>query len=90
MKKDFYSSLKEKLDQEYNFPILYMFKFIIQSDNQKIALLSSLFGSGAQLSFNKSSKGKFTSITIREVMLSSDEIINKYKEAGKIEGVIAL
>ena len=87
MKKDFYSSLKEKLDQEYNFPILYMFKFIIQSDNQKIALLSSLFGSGAQLSFNKSSKGKFTSITM---MLSSDEIINKYKEAGKIEGVIAL
>ncbi len=90
MKKDFYKSLREKLNENHSFPLLYMFKFIIPSDNYKIARISSLFGEDTQLTLKESSKGKFTSVTARTVMISADEVIRKYQEASRIEGLIAL
>lgn len=90
MKKFDYQSLKEKLETGFEFPLVYMFKFIIPSENQKIAKLSSIFDEDAELNIRKSSKGKFTSITIKSVMISADEIITKYKKASEIKGLLAL
>ena len=89
MKQDF-DSLRERLG-ELSFPNLYLFKFIVKSDVQKIAQIESLFHSEkAQIRRKESSKGAFVSISVKEVMLSVDEIIEIYFQASKIEGVIAL
>ena len=89
MKQDF-DSLKEKLEQ-MTFPSLYLFKFIVKSDLKKIAQIESLFHSErAEIRLQESSKGAFVSISVKEVMLSAEEIIDIYVKSSKIEGVIAL
>jgi putative lipoic acid-binding regulatory protein len=89
MKQDF-DSLKEKLEQ-MTFPSLYLFKFIVKSDLKKIAQIESLFHSErAEIRLQESSKGAFVSISVKEVMLSAEEIIDIYVKSSKIDGVIAL
>ena len=81
--------LKHKTDECFIF--LYLFKFIVKSDVKKIAQIEALFNSdNAQIRLTESSKGNFVSISAKEIMLSSDEIINIYIQSSKIEGVIAL
>ena len=89
MKQDF-EGLRKKLD-EISFPDLYFFKFIVKSDMKKIAHIEALFNSdSAQIRLTEWSKGNFVSISVKEIMLSSDEIINIYIKSSKIKGVIAL
>lgn len=89
MKKDL-KSLKEKLEQ-INYPSLYMFKFIVATDLQKVAQIEAMFNSErAEISRKESSKGTYVSLSIKEVMVNSDEILDIYMKASKIEGVIAL
>lgn len=89
--KDFYKSLKEKLDDTTTFPSKYLYKFIVPSDEKKVAAIESIFNYGGAVIDAKSSKtGKYTSISILIEMQSSDEIIERYKEVGTIKGVISL
>jgi uncharacterized protein len=85
-----FESLREKLKKENNWPQVYMFKFIIVAENQKIALVQSRFSDEAIIHQKESSAGKYISITVKEVMLSADAVIAKYKEISEIEGVMAL
>lgn len=82
--------MKEKLNTNHQFPLVYMFKFIVPADNQKIASLHALFDDQAQISLRASRKGKFSSITVKAVMINAEEIIQKYQEASSIQGLIAL
>ena len=89
MKQDF-DSLRVKLEQ-MTFPSLYLFKFIVKSDLKKIAQIESLFHSErAEIRLQESSKGAFVSISVKEIMMSAEEIIDIYVKSSKIEGVIAL
>ncbi len=84
-----FDELRNKLNQE-PWPSIYMFKFIVPSDNQKIAMIESFFEDDAEIVLQPSSNGKYTSVTIRQVMLGSEAIIDVYKRAGAIEGIISL
>lgn len=90
METDFYKSLREKLDDQTEFPSVYMFKFIIPADNHKLALVEALFGDDAILTTRQSKTNKFISITAKEMMTSSEEIIKVHQSAEKIEGIIQL
>lgn len=90
-KKDFYKSLKEKLDDTTTFPSKYLYKFIVPADEKKVAAIESIFNYGGVVIDTKSSKtGKYTSISILMEMQNSDEIIKNYEEVGMIKGVISL
>ena len=90
-KTEFYESLKEKLEESLKFPTIYMFKFIVPGDLKKVAEVEALFNTKtSQVSTKQSSTGKFISVTAKEVMNSSLEIISKYREAEHIEGLISL
>ncbi len=89
-KKDDYKGLIAELEK-LSWPRLYLFKFIVNADNQKVAQVQSLASSEtAEISLNTSKTGKFVSVTIKEVMISPEEVIAKYKKATTIEGLIAL
>ena len=81
---------RQKLVETTSFPSVYMFKFIIRSDNRKIALVESLFGSESNILTKESEKGKYTSVTARQVVINVEEIIEVYKKASEIEGIIFL
>lgn len=78
---------KEKLDDIHDFPALYMFKFIVTEDKkEEVKKLFPL----SELSYKPSSKGKYISVTANVMMPSSDQVIEIYKQAQQIEGIIAL
>ena len=83
-----FQKLKLQLEKQ-EWPAVYFFKFIVPNDNEKIAKISSLFGE-AEINFKTSSTGKYISIGAKEVMLNTDAIIEVYKKASQIKGVISL
>jgi putative lipoic acid-binding regulatory protein len=90
MSEDKFAELKKKLDETVTYPSVYMFKFILPADNRTIALVENMFGEGAEIYTKESGKGKYISITVKEVMMNTDEIIVIYKRAGDIPGVMLL
>lgn len=81
------ASFKEQLDTQTDFPTLYMFKFIVPiGKEQEVAGLLP----NNEAVFKKSTKGNYTSVTIKAMMPSSDAIVAIYKRASEIEGIISL
>lgn len=88
---DPWANLREKLQQTESWPAVYMFKFIVPADNQKIARVENLFDSQeAQIQMRSSSKGNYVSITAREIMTGPEQVIERYQLAAEIEGLMAL
>lgn len=85
-----FKNLYEKLSKDKNWPQVYMFKFIITAENKKIALIEAKFSDEAVVHQKESSGGKYMSITVKEVMLSPEAVIEKYREISQIEGVMSL
>jgi len=85
-----FEGLREKLAADKDWPKIYMFKFIVPNDHQKLARAEAIFGSEAQISLRQSRTGKFVSLSAKELMISADEVVGRYEEANKIEGLISL
>jgi len=81
---------KQKLAESMTFPSVYMFKFIITSEHRNIALVENLFDQEADIKTKESGKGRYTSVTAKQVVMSVDEVIGVYKKALKIKGVMFL
>ena len=89
--KEFYESLKEKLEFERTWPNEYLFKFIVPADESKIAQIERAFDEmNPVINFRNSSKGTFTSVSIKVHMTSAQAIVDKYLELSTIEGLLSL
>ena len=89
--EEFYQSLKEKLDANYEFPQDYLFNFIMENDPSKLAEIYQVFDEIHHTLTNRESKnGKYLSTSINAFVLNSDHVISLYKKVGLIEGVIML
>lgn len=84
-----FDGLKEKLKQE-EWPSTYMFKFIMPNDNESISKLLNIFGTANKQQMHNSRNGNYVSITIEELMISAEDVIDKYEKAAKLKGVISL
>lgn len=78
---------KDLLDQEYNWPCQYMFKFIVPQEKKEE--VSALFPEQS-LSFRHSSRGSYTSVTATIEAASSEIVIATYEKASMIKGLMAL
>ena len=86
-----YDELRKKLEESISyFPYVYMFKFIIKADNKTLALVEVLFEDDADIFQKESAKGNYMSITVKQVVMSVDEIISIYEKAAEIKGVMTL
>lgn len=82
---------RELLEQNYTWPALYMFKFICPANNEAVAKLEQLFDPEvAELSLRPSSKGNYVSFTAKELMISVEAVIERYRLATDIPGLISL
>ena len=90
MQEDGLRKMKERLDEVHEWPSLYMFKFILKPEEGIIAKLEALFPDEAEIIRKYSKTGKFVSLTVKEVMMSSDEVLERYRKASVIEGVMML
>ncbi len=90
-RKERYEKLRAQLSEGFEWPTVYMFKFIIPADNERLAKVESLFNTReAQVNTRQSSKGNYISITAKELMMSPERVIDRYLQAEEIEGLIAL
>lgn len=82
-----FASFREKLDQHYAWPSLYIFKFIVPKGKEgELRMMFPL-----HIPTEKESKnGNYTSLTIQMMMPSSEAVILVYQKAAAIEGIIAL
>lgn len=80
-------AFKEKLEAAHSFPGNYNFKFIVKADQQ--GLVEKLVDK-AEIKIKPSSGNKYVSVTLVVNVDTSDEVIEVYKQAKKIEGLIAL
>ena len=88
----FYIKLKQQLIETSLWPSIYLYKFIVKSDKQRIIQIEEHFNNmGAVINTVKSKKGKYTSVSVNVKMKNPDSVIAKYREIEQnIEGVISL
>lgn len=80
-------SFREKLDQHYAWPSLYIFKFIVPAGQEDE--VKRLFPNNVT-SEKHSERGRYTSVTIQTMMPSSEAVVSIYEQASAIKGLIAL
>jgi putative lipoic acid-binding regulatory protein len=87
MDENWFVSFREKLEQHHAWPSLYIFKFIVPAGQQD--QVKNLFPQHTATE-KLSNKGNYVSVTIQAMMQSSDAVIEMYKRAALIEGIVAL
>jgi hypothetical protein len=89
--EEFYTRLKVELDMSNTWPALYLFKFIVPSENDNVVLVEQAFDCmGAVIKTTKSKTGKFTSISVDVQVKDSQEVVDKYLEVSTIKGIVSL
>jgi len=84
---DSFKAFRDKLDQEHSWPGIYLFKFVVP--RAKKAELIEEFPEES-FSEKQSKSGNYISFSLKKTIHSSDEVIEMYIRAKKIEGLIAL
>ncbi len=88
---DFYKKLRATLLETTRFPTDYLYKFIVPTQGESVKEIEQIFDHlGAVITTKASSKGKYTAVSIKVNLPSADAVIEKYKEAAKVKGVISL
>lgn len=82
-----YEDLKAKLDEVHQWPGPYLFKFVVP-EAKKGELLDIVPSGMIQERWSKNQK--YVSISLHTVMESSDDVIDLYLKASKIEGIVSL
>jgi hypothetical protein len=89
--KEFFERLRGELEKSNQMPSLYLFKFIVPTDRDKIEAVENAFnGLGAVITTNKSKNGTYTAVSVNVQMESPDHVIEKYLAVYEIEGIISL
>lgn len=90
--EEFYEKLKAQLYDTTSWPSEYLYKFIVLTDDRKIAEIEAMFDNlGAVINTIASKNGKYTSVSINVPMENPEAVIKKYKEVTEnVEDVISL
>ncbi len=87
----FYDRLKEELEKNADWPVKYMYKFIMPNKDENIEEVKKRFGKpDINLKKNYSKTGKYVSVTIINEEKNADDIIKRYQSMEDIEGLVAL
>jgi putative lipoic acid-binding regulatory protein len=81
-------SFRQALENNYTWPSTYTFKFIVPCQN--IDLVLKLFEEKDDIKTRESRNGRYISVTAKSKVFSSEEVIEVYKSAAQINGVISL
>lgn len=87
MDENWLISFREKLESHYAWPSLYTFKFIVPKGKEsEVRNMFPMHNPSERSSKN----GNYTSFTVQMMMPSTEAVIDVYKKASAIDGIIAL
>lgn len=78
---------KALLEESYQWPDYYEFKFIIKTDDKSL-IIAKL--QGFTIHETPSKKGNYTSVSARKLMKSTQEVLEVYELMSTIKGIISL
>jgi len=82
--------LRQILLEQREWPLLYYFKFIVPNDKTKIEAVKLLFLDPSRIEYKTSKDIHYIGISCKQYMPDADSIIEIYRKAGLVEGLIAL
>ena len=85
---DGFDKLRELL-KDQNYPSVYPFKFIVKKEFDEMSGLKKCFEETAEFHKKESSKGNWISLTVNQMMLSTEDIIDCYKRVKIFENIIS-
>ncbi len=80
-------AFKQKLEAVGQFPMVYLFKFIVPFGKETV--IQNLFPD-QKVILKASSGGKYVSTSVKMTVKNADYVIDIYEQAARIEGVISL
>jgi len=90
LNNDVKERLRASLDKVHEWPSVYMFKFILEPDKDRLDAVLALFPPESEVLRKYSAGGKYVSLTVREVMMNANDVVARYEKASGISGVIVL
>ncbi len=90
MDQEKYNKMKQQLLDSTKWPSVYMFKFIVPNNEDKINSVKNLFPEDTEYTFKTSRDIRFIGITIKKEMKSADDVVEVYTRAEGIKGIMAL
>lgn len=87
---EFYQKFKERLADVQSFPGDYSFKFILPAKSEGISELKEIFGEESHFKTKTSSKGTYTSITIKKRVKDAAAVVYYYKKCAHIKNIMML
>lgn len=78
---------RELLDESYNWPDFYEFKFIVKAA-KKSEVLEKL--QGFTIEETPSKNGNYISVSARKLMKSTDEVMDIYDAMSTVQGIMSL
>lgn len=86
-----YEVFREKLMAVEQFPTIFVFKFILPAAGNAKAKIEEIFAHpSTRIQVKQSGGGKYESFTVETFVNSADQVIDYYKEVGKLEKVVML
>nr|WP_320118628.1 hypothetical protein [uncultured Marinifilum sp.] len=90
MDQEKYNRIKQQLFESTKWPSLYMFKFIVPNNEDKINAVKNLFPTDTEFTYKTSKDIRFIGITVKKVMNSAEDVVEVYARAQGIKGIMAL
>lgn len=78
------------LNDHHKWPDTFIFKFIYKSDPSTEKSLKDLFSDNSEFILKGSKKKNYSSMSVHHIASSGSEVMEIYKKASEIEGVISL
>ncbi len=85
-----YENLRKKLAENENWPLKYMFKFIVPNHGNKVETIKALLPENGKITYKHTENLKHVSITCVVHMHSPEQITEIMGKASKVEGVLVL
>jgi hypothetical protein len=82
-----FQKFRDLLDQSYQWPDYYEFKFILKVD-ERLEAINKL--QGFTITETPSKKGNYISINARKLMRSTQEVLDVYQVMSTIKGIMSL
>ena len=81
------AKFKALLDEQNTWPEYYTFKFVVKTGKKDQVLVHL---AGHKIDVKESSGGKYTAITSRALMSSSEDVVAVYEKMKTVEGIMSL
>ncbi len=82
--------LRARLNEVHEWPSVYMYKMVLEPDQDKITHLLALFPPEAEVLRKYSSSGRYVSITLKQLVMSAEEVLERYEQVHRLGGVMML